>query len=183
MRMSEGSVRGRKAAPESPKNSLIMDEIRQIDAYEWECYDRPVHDRGRLWHVLMPLAALGLLIYAVVNANFLFAFLVILFAVLIYLRSLGEPERIRCVVSESGMVIGQREIRLKDIKRFWFAYEPPEVRSLYVETDGVVPTRLAVDLDDADPNDIRSVLSRYVKEDFTQDGEPISDYISRMLKI
>jgi hypothetical protein len=160
-----------------------MAEIEEIEVYEWECNDRPDHVRGRLWHILMPLAALLLLIYAVLTANFLFAFIIILFAVLIYMRSIGGAERILCTVSAAGMTVGTREIRLKDIRRFWFAYEPPEVKYLYVEIEGLVPTRLAVDLDDADPNDIRAILGAYVKEDLNEDGEPASDFISRTLKL
>lgn len=149
----------------------------------WEFYDRPKYQRGRTWHVLMPVVAIGLLIYAVLSANFLFAFIIILFALITYLASLGEPERSRFSVTDGGIEIGTQRYPFKDVRRFWFIYEPPEVKRLYLETTSWVQPRLNVDLDDIDPNDVRTALGRFVKEDLTETEEPLSDFISRKLKL
>lgn len=170
------------------ENSLIMEEttVEDTEAGEhiaWESYDRPAHDRGRTWHILMPLAAVLLLIYAVLSANFLFAFIIILFALITYLASLGEPERIRFAVTDGGIVVGTQRIPFKDIRRFWFIYEPPQVKRLYLETTSWIQPRISVELDHIDPNDVRTTLGRFVKEDLTETEEPFSDFISRKLKL
>jgi len=160
-----------------------MEETAHDEHIGWDFYDRPSHERGRMWHILMPLAALGLLIYAVLSANFLFAFIIILFSLVTYLASLGQPERIRFAVTDGGIVIGAQRFAFKDIRRFWFIYEPPEVKSLYLETSSWIQPRISVDLDEVDPNEVRTVLGRFVKEDLTETEEPLTDFITRKLKL
>ena len=163
--------------------SLNMAENTQNMVVEWACMEHVEHERGRLWHVLMPLFGVGLLIYAVITANFLFAFIIILFSVLIYLRGITPAERIACRVSPDGLIVGPREIRMRDIRRFWFAYEPPVIKCMYVEVEGLMGGRLCIHLEDADPNDIRAVLGAYVQEDLEKEGEPFTDVLARILKI
>ena len=160
-----------------------MEDNGLEEHFGWELNDRPSYERGRLWHIGMPLAALGLLIYAVLSANFLFAFIVILFSLITYLASLGQPERIRFSVTDGGIVIGPQHWAFRDIKRFWFVYEPPHVKALYLETTSMIQPRLHVHLEDVDPNEVRTALGQFVREDLNENAEPLSDYISRILKI
>lgn len=149
----------------------------------WETFDRPHHDRGPLWFVLAALAGLGLLIYAVASANFLFAFIIILFALVTYLSSQGEPTRIRASVTDTGIRLGTDTYRFRDIRRFWFVYQPPEVKVMYFETGSWVHPRISIELEDMNPNDIRTVVGKYVREDLEMDEEPVTDYVSRVLKL
>jgi hypothetical protein len=123
------------------------------------------------------------LIYAVVSANFLFALIIIMFSLVTYLSSVSEPKQIRFAITDSGIVLGRSFYMYKDISRYWFIYEPPEVRSLYFEFKNSLRPRVTIDLGDTNPNQVRQVLGNFVREDFNEDDEPFADFVGRVLKI
>ncbi len=149
----------------------------------WDFFEHKKYERGTLWYVCAAIISLGLLIYAVISANFLFAFIIILFALVTYLASLGEPAKSRFAVTEGGIRIGTRNYPFREIRRFWFIYEPPTVKTLYLETKSMTEPRITVDLEHNNPNDIRGILARFVREDISEAEEPFTDYIGRILKI
>lgn len=151
--------------------------------FGWDFYEFPRYNRGRLWYTLMMLAGLALLIVAVASANFLFAFIIIMFALILYMTTLAQPRRIRFGITDFGVRVGRSFYLYKEIGRFWFVYEPPEVKNLYLELKNPVQGRLVIDLDGSNPNEVRSILGRFVREDLNEDDEPIADFIGRVLKI
>ncbi len=157
--------------------------LYSVEYYGWDVPESPQYERGRLWYVGMIVAGIGLLIYAVLTANFLFALIIIMFALVLYLSTLAEPKKVRFSITDSGVAVGPSFYPYRDISRFWFIYEPPHVRSLYVDFKSPLRPRISVDIGDVNPNDIRQVLATFVHEDFTEDEEPFSDYIGRLLKI
>lgn len=149
----------------------------------WNILDYPKYDRGRGWYIMMGVFGGGLLIYAVISANFLFALIIIMFALVTYLASVSEPKEIRFSITDSGIAVGRSFYMYRDISRFWFIYEPPAVRTLYFEFKNSLRPRVTVDLGDANPNQVRQVLANFVREDLNEDDEPFSDFIGRVLKI
>ncbi|MFH2063533.1 MAG: hypothetical protein ABIJ46_05305 [bacterium] len=148
----------------------------------WEVDQSDRNRRGRAWYAGMILAGAALLIYAVASANFLFALLVLMFALVIYLTALRAPNRVIVEVTGDGITVGGVKFAYRDISRFWFVYEPPEVKMLYLGLKSSVRPHLPVPLDQQNPNEIRNVLGKYLTEDLTEDSEPISDIIGRILK-
>lgn len=163
--------------PELPKG----DHGTEYLSWEYSGYRR--YERGRTWYVVMGLFGFGLLIYALLSANFLFALIIIMFGLITYLSSINRPEVMRVAITEEGVEIGEGFYRYRDITHFWFAYEPPDVKSLYLDFRDPWRSRAVVELEDMDPNEVRKVLGTFVVEDLTQDEEPISDTIGRILKI
>lgn len=149
----------------------------------WEVKEYRRYERGRLWHLLMGLAGIGLLIYTVASANFLFALIIMMFALIIYITSVVEPRTVRFAVTETGVRFGRTVRRFRDANRFWMIYEPPEVKSLYIEFRGATSPRMVVDLGEMNPNEVRKVLGQFVREDLEEDVEPFSDFLGRILKI
>ena len=152
------------------------------DMLSWEYPERPNYQRGPIWYAMMLFAGLGLLIYAVYSGNFLFALIVIMFALVIYVTSIGNPAPVKFAITEDGLEIGAEFIRFRDVERFWFFYDPP-VKILYIEIKGGFSGRRRVDLVDQDPNAIRDILGQFIVEDFEENEEPISDTFSRLLKL
>ncbi len=149
----------------------------------WEVKEYRRYQRGRLWHLLMGLAGVGLLIYTVASANFLFALIIMMFALIIYVTSVVEPRTVRFAVTDSGVRFGRTIRRFRDASRFWLVYEPPEVKSLYIEFKGMTSPRMVVDLGEMNPNEVRNILGQFIREDLEEDIEPFSDFIGRVLKI
>ena len=155
-------------------------DIREYLA--WEYPERPRYRRGVLWYALMLVVGLGLLIYAVYSANFLFALIIIMFALVIYVTTTIDPGDTRFSVTDEGIEAAGRIYGFRDIDRFWFYYDPP-VKSLYLIMRGAAGSRLRVDLVDQDPNEVRAILGQFVREDLEQIDEPISDILSRIIKL
>jgi len=150
---------------------------------EWEFNDRPQYQRGRLWYSVMLTIGAGLLLYALVSANFLFALIVVMFALVIYVSTIFEPSKLRFAVTEDGLDIGADFVPFRDLDKFWFYYDPPEIKSLYLEFRDTLRPRMRVDLGDQNPNKVREALAKFVREDLEQVDEPFSDILGRILKL
>ncbi len=149
----------------------------------WVVDESKRYEKGLGWYLAAIAVGGGLLIYAVISANFLFALIILMVALVIYMTSLRGPDKIEVSVSEDGVDIGGSFYAYRDMNRFWFIYDPPAVKSLYLDFKSAMRPRIAVPLEDQNPNDVRAVMSKYLHEDITEDEEPFSDYIGRILKL
>lgn len=159
------------------------DENAHKSLLSWDFLERPKYRRGRLWHAVMLGVGIGLLIYSLISANFLFALIIVIFALVVYVSAVYEPSRIRFVITEDGIQVGESYYPFREIDRFWFFYEPPIARSLYLDFRGFVRPRLRVDLETQDPNAVRALLGQYIREELEDTDEPMADTLARLLKI
>lgn len=148
----------------------------------WDISEYHAHHRGLLWYLGASAGGVLFLIYAVYTRNFLFAFILIMVGVIIATHSLRPPAQYRFAITGTGLTLNDRRYGWKDIQSFWIAYEPPEIKTLYLEFNGFKP-RLPVPLEDADPNAVRKKLREFLAEDTSKTEEPLSDWLARVLKI
>jgi len=149
----------------------------------WEYPERARYERGTLWYIIAIAGGTGLLIYAVITANFLFALIVLLFALILYVNTVMPPKNLRLTITEDGVEMGGDFFPFKEIGSFWFIYEPPMVKNFYLSLKASMSRHISADLGETDPNEVRAILGRYVKEDLTKDEESMSEVVSRFLKI
>ena len=129
----------------------------------WEVSDHHGHERGTFWYVAAAVIALGTLIYAVLTRNFLFAFIIIMFGIIIVTHTLRPTGQYRFSITERGIVLGKRFYQWKDMVQFWIVYEPPAVKTLYFDFGGLRP-RLPVSLENTDPNMVRKTLLKMLQK-------------------
>ena len=151
--------------------------------YEWTVREYEQYERGRGWYIMMGVASLALLIYAVVTANYLFSLVIMLFGIILIMHELQEPQEVYFGITESGIILGKKYYRYSELGNFWIVYNPPEVKNLYFSINNVLKHRLQVPLLDYDPRAIRDYLNQYLTEDLDQEEEPLSDRLARLLKI
>ena len=149
----------------------------------WEVNEFPHYERGPLWHVLMIGGGIVLLISAVVSANFLFALIILMFALILYLSSSTKPRKVMFTIGDTCIRIGETFHAYGDIQHFWFIYEPPHVKDLHLDFRSTFRPRMTVELSDQNPNMVREVLQNFVLEDLTQEEESLSDVLGRLFKI
>lgn len=149
----------------------------------WTIDEYVRHERGPVWYALAITTTVAILLYAVVTQNFLFAVIVIMFAVITGLSSLREPRKLMFVVTDLGIAVGEKFFPFKDFKNFWVLYEPPQVKNVYLEFRRAALPHLVVPLDEQDPLTIRETLLRFMHEDLSKDEEPFGDLIARIFKI
>lgn len=154
-----------------------------VEFMRWEVYEYPKYERGRLWYLLMAMVGGGLLIYSLISGNFLFALILVMFALVLYMSAANEPAKVHFVVAEDGVGLGNAFYPYKEMRSFWFVYDPPEVSNLYIDFRSGIHPRLIVDLEAQNPNEVREVLSQFIREDFSREDEPLSDILGRVLKI
>lgn len=163
------------------KNKEIEDKHGKA-IFAWEIEGIEKYERPLVWYVFSGLIGAGLLVYSVWTVNFLFAVIILMFAVITILNEMRNQFIIECKMMENGIMLGDHHYRWKEMETFWIVYQPQEVKNLYLELKGIRP-RLSIPLNGQNPNKIRDFLRKYVREDLEREQEPLSEYIGRVLKI
>lgn len=149
---------------------------------QWSFDPRMTHQRDQLWFLLAAVAGAAMIIYALWTGNFLFAILVVLFA-LTYIVVHRNSDAILFRLTARGVELNEQLYAFEDIKHFYIIYKPPQIKKLYFELRSGIGQRLIIPLDDADPAMVREVLVQYLTEDREREHEPVSDQFSRIFKI
>lgn len=149
----------------------------------WQTPEYPEYERGTAWYVIASIIGLALIIYSVFSTNFLFAVIVIILAMIIFLTGYRKAEMREVKIAETGIGFGSDFYLYRNIDRFTIVYEPPEVKNLYLEFKGGFRPRLSIGLEDQSPVQIRELLLSFTREDLENTHEPMSDFWGRILKI
>ena len=172
-------IKQRKSMP----FDLFTDKIDYGEVvFSWDFSEFTKHERSLLWYALSVLVVLGLLIFALVSGNVLFAIIIILASIIIIHISRHEPRIMNIKITKEGIVIENRFYPFSEIKNFWIIHEP-DVKRLYFEFKSALIPRLSIPYQEQDPNQLREFLLEYIEENDEREGEPISEAVARWLKL
>lgn len=149
----------------------------------WEVDEYPHHERSRAWYVLAGLIGIGLIVYAVLTSNFLFAIIILMSAVIMMLSLFTKPDKIPVIITSTGVVIGDMYYDFQSIRDFSIVYDPPDVKLLYLDFFAVTHPMLSVPLEDIDPNIVRESLLPFCLENFKRNEENLTDLVRRLYKL
>ncbi|PLX28464.1 hypothetical protein C0581_02165 [Candidatus Parcubacteria bacterium] len=159
---------------------LIDDSVLIGDIlHEWSVPEYDQHTRNRAWYILMTIIGVGFVVYALFTDNFLFALVIILFAIIVFLQTHQEPIVIPFKITELGIMVNNRFYSYSELDEFYIIYNPPEVKTLFIETVSTTKPRLRIPFMDEDPNEVRATLKEFLDEDFEKEEEPFSDMLAR----
>ncbi|MDO8509580.1 MAG: hypothetical protein Q7S24_00370 [bacterium] len=161
------------------KNEVNIGEV----IYQWTVNEYERHERDRRWYIVMGFICVTLVVYALIAANYLFAMIIVLFAIITFMHDMVEPMEIPFLITNTGIVLGKKYYRYSELENFWMIYDPPAIKNLYFTLNSVVKHRLQVPLEDNDPRPIRDYLNEFLEEDLEQEEEPLSDRYSRVFKL
>ncbi len=165
-------------------SQTFQDEmIKAQDAFVWEAPAWEKRNRGPRWYLIMSLIAAAFVIYAVITGNFLFAFLILLVAIILVLAGNKEPDTVLVQIGKNGVVVGGRFYEFRELANFAIVYHPPETKVIYFETNRYLSPRLRLFLGEQNPIDIRDHLKQYLDENLALQEEHLSDIVARLLKI
>jgi len=122
-------------------------------------------------------------VYGVVTRDFLFSLIIILFAIILFLQAHQDPKQISFKITELGVVVGNRFYSFSELDSFFIIYNPPDVKTLFLETKEVLKPMIRVPLLDMNPVDVKNVLRAYLPENFERENEPLSDRAARNWQI
>lgn len=149
---------------------------------KWQFHEMQNYKRGLLWYFVSGAVLMLLVWYAISAKNFLFGLILVLFAVLFFV--LNKNAKVLDVeISEDGIAVGKKLYEYQDIENFWLFYDPPHVKSLYFHTKHSFLPEIVVSLEDANPVEVRRILSQYLREDTEKKEEPPFDTFSRIFKL
>lgn len=177
-----------------------MDDIRQSDTktshderepaadhgkvlMTWEIPEFEQHERGRRWYVIALIVIAALLVWAITTANYLFAILIVIFAITYYLQINRHPVDVTIQIAEKGVAIGDRLYPYEALRSFWVIYKPPEVNTLYLEFKNALRPEMSIPLKKKNPVKVREILLDYLDEDIEKEDESSSDFLRRQLKL
>lgn len=165
--------------PQPITNDLPVGNI----LHEWEVSEYERHERGTRWYVIMTIIGLFLVGYAIFTNNFLFALVIVLFAVIIFLQNHQDPHVVEFKITDVGVILSNRFYAYSELSDFYIIYNPPEVKMLFLEPDSTLRPRIRVPLLNIDPNEIRFTLRQYLPENLEKEEEPLSDKVAREWKL
>lgn len=157
--------------------------IQSQDSFVWEAPAFERYHRGPIWYLVMALVTVFLVAYAIWTANFLFAFIIVLGAILILLVGNRDANKILVQIGENGIVYDGKLILYQDIDNFGIVYQPPFIKRLYIEQRSFAQPRMHIMLENQDPIALRGYLRRYLNENFDLQYEPFSDTLARLLRL
>lgn len=150
---------------------------------EWEFSEFTKYERGKAWYFWMILLVVLIMVYSVITVNFLLAVIVIIGAITLTLIHQREPAQISIKITEDGLETSDRFFPFSEIKNFYLIYQPPVVKSLFFEFKSLTKPRLNVPLVEQNPVSVRETLLKYLSEDLAKESEPLSESLSRFLKL
>lgn len=151
--------------------------------HTWEVTEYEQHERPTAWYVIMLVLGTTLVGYGLFTNNFLFALIVVLFAIIIFLQAHQAPHQLPFSITDLGVIVNNRFYAYSELSDFYLVYNPPEVKTLFLEPESVLRPRLRVDLGDQDPLEIKFSLRQFLVENSAKEEEPLSDRIAREWRI
>ncbi|MFA6018545.1 MAG: hypothetical protein WC776_05205 [Patescibacteria group bacterium] len=172
---------------EKPQEEPQEEQFEEVDVGDellsWETWDNPPAERSRLWYVVMGSIGVALTVYAVLAANYLFAIIILIIAVIIVVNSLRPSRQIKVYITSLGIVFGDEFYPYQEIKDFSIIYQPPEVQILYIDFHKIWRPLITIQIGDVDPNVLRSTLLPFVFENLEREDEHLTDAVKRMYKL
>jgi len=150
---------------------------------EWTIQEYEKHNRGILWYVIMGGLGIFFVIYGIITNDFLFSLIIILFAIILFLQAHQEPKQILFQITELGVVVGSRFYSFTELESFFLIYNPPNVKTLFLEAAGTLKPMIRVPLLDINPVEVKNILRAYLPENFERESEPLSDRAARNWQI
>lgn len=162
-----------------------MEEQTEIGepVFEWEIDEYPRYQRSRTWYIVAVLAGVALIVYAIANANFLFAVIILMVGVIMLISTFKEPDRVPVMITTTGVLIDDMYYDFDAIKDFAIVYDPPVTKILYVDFQSKWHPMLSIPLEEMDPNQVRSALLPFCTENLSRTEERLTDVARRMYKL
>lgn len=172
-------------------------EDNQIQHLAWQVPEYDQKERSRKWYLIAASILIIFLFFCFfeisswklvflgANSNFIFALILILFAIITIINDGQEPNLVNFEIGPEGITIGKRFYDYDDLKSFSIIYKPKiDFKHLYIDfKNSLTKPRLSINLYDQDPITVRNYLLRYLDEDLERVNPPLSEQLTKLLKL
>ncbi len=176
--MAENYQNDAPATEAEPSTEFGLEIIR------WEIPEYHKHDRGHWWYLLYAIIGIGLVVQALIYANFLFALIIVIGSLAVIVSDARHPQHIPVIITTEGVLVGSSFYDYDSIKHFAVIYKPNDsIKRIYFIFKSTIRHRLSVALADTNPLVVREQLIKYIPEDLERTDEPLSEFLGRLLKL
>ena len=124
------------------------------------------------------------LIWLGLNSNFLFALFIIITVIIMIINNNRPPLMVDIELGPEGVRIGQKFYDYDEIKNFSVLYKPNQsVKNLYLEMKSSLHPRVSIPLRRLDALTVRNFLVKYLDEDLERTEIPLSEQLTKALKL
>lgn len=146
---------------------------------EWHAYDRVQQPHSPDWYWAVGIIALSLAVTAVILDNTLFAVLVVLSAIVLFLRTLQKPVLVRYELTSRGLWTNKEFQPFSAFESFWVEEENMPQPKLILKSKGLFSPLSVIPLESMSPEAVKDALAASVSE--VEQHEPLSKRIMEYL--
>ena len=175
-----------KDLPFLKKEVKQEEPVSEIVEYEntlfsWIAPEYTYYEKDRkLWtQTIIIVAAIFILISLLFFKSYTATILTIVGAIIIHLLAFKKPRIISFGFTNEGIFAGMKFIPYTDISSFWIFYHPPDIKEIAFRSKKFFMPMLYFPLEDADPNEIRKILTDFLKE--KEEQISLMDQLSRKI--
>lgn len=174
-----------------------MEENNKVQYISWKVPEYNKKEREKRWYIIAVIFLFvslffcffeishWRLVFLGVNSNFMFALILILSAMIMIINDGQEPAVVDFKLGPEGINVGRKFYDYDELNHFAIIFKPNiDIKHLYIEfKNGLLHPRLSIPLDNEDPIIVRNYLKRYLDEDLERVGPPISEQLTKILKL
>lgn len=147
----------------------------------WQALEFTEYKKHPLWYVALAVLIAGLVLYGIYTQSWTTVVTFILFGLMIANYAARKPKTVTVKLTSNGVSVDTANYEYKVVRKFWIIYYPPEVKTLYLETNAYLNNLIRIELGNQDPRKVKEFLKPYLEEDL-EATESIADVIARKLK-
>ncbi len=162
----------------------------------WEIPEHKKVKRDKRWYILASILLFIILffnfftisswrlVFLGPNSNYLFSLIIIIAVAIMLINESQEPLVLRFRLTPEGVEVGKTFYDYDKFKHFYVIYKPRHsVKQLYLEFNNDIRPRLSVPLRRMDALEVRNYLVKYLDEDLERNDQPLSEQLTRILRL
>jgi hypothetical protein len=135
----------------------------------WQAYDRKPQRNGPDWYWAVSIIALSITIISIMLSNVLFAVLVVISTLALFLRTLQKPRLLQYELTNRGLWFNKEFQPFTTFESFWVEDTEP---TLILKTKGLTTPLSVIPLEPDAAEAVREFLQNYLPEE--EQHEPLS---------
>lgn len=148
------------------------------NSIEWKAYDRLPRTHTPDWYWAMSIIAVSIVVTAVILDNVLFAVLIFISTIVLFLRTLQKPRLTEYALTPKGVWVGKEFTSYQTLESFWVEEEYGD-RKLLIKAKSMTSPLMSIPLGEENPDAVREFLANYLYE--AELHEPLSKKIMEFL--
>ncbi len=161
-----------------------MENETNSNQISWTVSEYESHAKNNTWYIIAGIIAISSIVYAYFTNNYMFILIIIITAFLLILREKDNIESININLTPEGIFVGQKFYDYDEFKDFLVLYKPQQdIKNLYLEFNSGIKQRVSISLENMDPSQVRNYLLKYLHEDSERVGIPVSEKLTKFLKL